>query len=534
MTSSGGVSDPPSRSKRLQDRGLIGAAGLAGGLSALGAGLGFLRDLTIARYFGASADTDAFVVAWTIPETAAPLLMEGAMAALLVPLFSHELARKGTFKDSLGGVLVPLVAVLVGLTALTALIAAPLVGALAPGLADPRTAIMSVRVAALTILFFGLSGYLMASLRARNVFGWAASVYMAYNVGILAMILLLHRSYGVFSAAIGLAVGGGCMIAIQIPAFVRYVGVPRPTLRPPSELVERLSAFVPLAFYTVGRHGQVYVERFVGSLLPVGTISHLNYATKVGQIPMLLAFTVAMVTLPTLSRLAAEGAYDRLRSLVERTLRLVTFLIVPATAFFVAFGAQLVALLFERGAFNAADTAATGGILRIYSLGLLGQILVNVCVLALVAVPGRTWHPARAAILGLLVTAGIAVGATPAFGARGIALANALGVTVMALALLKSLPGRGVTFDARVLAAHFARCAAAAVTAAGLAYSVGGVAHGFLPGGRLGEIGVLVAGGITLTLGYVLFARLFRIAEAAQLLLVLRKLPSDLERRRRR
>lgn len=511
---------PLSAPRQSRERGLLGAAGLVGGLSVLASMLGFLRDLTIARYFGASADTDAFVVAWTIPETATPLLMEGAMAALLIPLFSHELARRGSFKESLGGVLLPLVGVLATLAGVTALAAPLLVAVLAPGLADPTTAVVSVRIAALTILFLGFSGYLMAALRASNIFGWPGSVYIAYNTGILAMIFLLHESLGILSAAIGLAVGGGCMIAVQIPVFIRRVGLPRPTLRIPRELVARLSVFVPLALYTLERHGQVFVERFVGSMLPVGTISHLNYATKVGQIPMLLSLTVALVTLPALSRSAAEGANERLRALVERNLRAVTFLIAPATAFLVVFAPEVVRLLFQRGAFTPADTAATADILRIYSLGLLGQVLVGVCVQALVAVPGRTWYPARAAMSGLLVTVGVTVVATPAFGALGLALANALGISVMALLLLRSLPRRGVRFGVRRTAVHFGRCVLAAALGGVAARLVGGVAGGL--SAPSAEIGVPVVGGLALVLAYALLALVFNIAEARQLALALK------------
>jgi putative peptidoglycan lipid II flippase len=505
---------PPSAGRRTEEGGLLRAAGLVGVLSILGSLLGFIRDLTIAGLFGASAETDAFVVAWTIPETATPLLMEGAMAALLIPLFSHELVRRGNFRQALGGILLPLLGVLLTLTTLTALAAPFLVSVLAPGLAEPETAERSVRVASLTILLLGLAGYLSAALRARNIFGWPGSIFMAYNVGILASILLFYRSLGIFSAAIGLAVGASFMVLIQLPVFLRSVGVPRPRIRLPADLLERLTVFIPLATYTITRHAQVFVERFAGSLLPVGSITQLNYAAKIGQIPMLLALTVAAVTMPVLSRTAAGGSPDQLRPLVERNYRWVIFLVVPATAFFGVFAGESVGVLFERGAFTSADTEATAGVLRVYCLGLLGQVLVGVSVQALVAVPGRTWRPARAALFGLLATAGVAAVGAPLFGVQGIALANALGISLMALLLMLSLPSRGIVFDLRAVGAHLARCAVAAASAAAVGLGVERVVKRTEFLGNLENTAVLVVAGLSLLLAYAALTYLLGIAES--------------------
>lgn len=505
---------PASEEPLIEERGLLRAAGLVGILSILGSLLGFVRDLTIAGLFGASAATDAFVIAWTIPETATPLLMEGALAALLVPLFSHELVRRGNFREALGGILLPLLGVLLALTTLTALMAPILVSVLAPGLAEPGTAERSVRVAALTILLLGLAGYLSAALRARNIFGWPASIFIAYNVGILASILLLYRSLGIFSAVIGLAVGATLMVVIQLPVFLRSVGVPRPRVRLPVGLLERLTVFVPLATYTITRHAQVFVERFAGSLLPVGSITQLNYAAKIGQIPMLLSLTVAAVTMPVLSRTAAEGSPDRLRPLVERNYRWVIFLVVPATAFFVAFAGESVGVLFERGAFTSADTTATAGVLRVYSLGLLGQVLVGVSVQAMVAVPGRTWRPARAALLGLLATAGVAAVGAPLFGVQGIALANALGISLMALLLMLSLPSRGIEVDLSGIGAHLGRCAVAAGSAAAIGLGVEAVVNKVDLSVDLANLVVLVVAGLSLLLAYAALTYLLGVAEA--------------------
>ena len=414
--------------------------------------------------------------------------------------------------------MLPLLGVLLMLTTVTALAAPAVVALVAPGLAEPEIAERSVRVASLTILLLGIAGYLSAALRACNRFGWSGSIYIAYNVGILATILLLHAKLGVFGAAIGLAVGAACMVIVQLPAFLRTVGAPRPRLRLPAELVDRLSVFIPLATYTLSRHAQVFVERFAGSLLAAGSVTHLNYAAKIGQIPMMLVLTVTAVTMPVLSRTAVTGSSDRFLPLVERNFRWVIFFAVPATAFFVAFAGESVRLLFERGAFTPADTTITAGVLRIYCLGLLGQVLVGVSVQAIFAVPGKTWRPARAALVGLLVTAGAAAAGAPLFGVQGIALANALGISLTALLLMLGMLKSGIGFDLRSVGAYAGRCAVAALVAAMSGLGVGVLLGTFVGDGPAASLVVLALGGLSLALVYGAMTYSLGLREGAELL----------------
>jgi putative peptidoglycan lipid II flippase len=494
----------------VRDSGLLAAVGIVTVVTLVGSALGLVRDLSIAGVFGANGATDAFIVAWTIPESVTPLLMEGAMAALLVPMFSHELERRGTFNDTFSALLVPVLGFLVVLTTVTAITAPVIVDALAPGLTERALGIRSVRVASLTILFLGISGYLMAALRSRQIFGWPGAVYIAYNVGILATILLYHDSLGVFSAAVGLAVGGALMVLVQLPAIAAFVCVPRPTLRLPPELMGRLAPFLPLVLYALGRHSQVFVERFAGSTLAAGTISHLNYATKVGQLPMLLAATVALVTLPALSRSAAGGREWEFRSLLTRNLRVVALVIVPVVAFFAVFAHDLIAVLFQRGAFDAGDTSDTASILRVYALGLLGQVWVVVCVEALVARPGRTWHPAKAALLGLLLTAACAAIAAPLLGASGIALANAAGISLMAVLLMLALRSSGIAIELSSLRKLLVACVLAAVGAGVIV----GFARAQVPDvSTTGRVAVLAVGTTCLAVLYGAGTLLLRVPE---------------------
>ncbi|MFC8492120.1 lipid II flippase MurJ, partial [Streptomyces sp. NPDC057235] len=207
-----------------QGRGFLAkAAAVTAGLTAVGSVLGLVRDQILAGYFGAGAATDAFLVAWTVPEFASTLLIEDAMALILVPAFSRALARRGdgALGDPVRALVrgtLPRLTLTVGLVAAVLVLAAPLlVEALAPGLPDPALAVDCTRLTATCVLSFALVGYCSAALRAHGRFLPPAMIYAAYNVGIIGTILVLREPWGVRSAAAGVAVGGILMVLVQAP-----------------------------------------------------------------------------------------------------------------------------------------------------------------------------------------------------------------------------------------------------------------------------------------------------------------------------
>ncbi|GAB3845200.1 MATE family efflux transporter [Dactylosporangium cerinum] len=184
--------------------------------------------MLLARFFGAGGATDAFLVAWTVPETAFCLVVEGAMSLVMVPLFSRTLAQQGSVRDLVAATL-PRVTVALLIASAAVLLGAPLlVRAVAPGLADPALAVTCTRLTAITVLGFGIAGYLSAALRAHHVFAAPAAIHLAYNAGIIGLMWTLHGRIGVVSAAAGVALGGVLMVLVQLPSFVRHVGLPHP------------------------------------------------------------------------------------------------------------------------------------------------------------------------------------------------------------------------------------------------------------------------------------------------------------------
>ncbi|MEW2130150.1 lipid II flippase MurJ [Streptomyces sp. NPDC005435] len=498
------VPEPPATTPRFLAR----AALLTASLSAAGAVLGLVRDQSLARLFGAGRDTDAFLVAWTVPEFAATLLIEDGLAFALIPAFSLALARRARgapgdpVRALVAGTLPRLALALTVVGALLATAAPGLVELLAPGLPDPALAVDCTRLTATCVLSFGLAGYCSAALRAHRGFLAPAAIYVAYNTGIVTAMFALGGAWGVRSAAFGVALGGVLMVLLQLPFLVRRLRTretepslsAEPCPAPPAQRVD-LQLMATVLLFALCRQSQVLIERFLASGLPSGAISHLNYAQKIAQIPMTMSMMLCTVTFPVVARALAEGDTERARVRVERDLAVAATLVLLGTAAVLACAPQIVQLLFQRGAFTAGDTAATAGVMRVYAAGLLGQTLTGVLVRSYFSAGRAAWYPVGAIAGGVAVTAWIGAAAVGRWGVTGIAAANASGITLTAALLLGGMRARrrgarrGVPVRVRRVLAELSRPLRGAAVAA-----PAGAFAASLPGGALTG---LAAGSVT-------------------------------------
>ncbi|GAA4664815.1 hypothetical protein GCM10023347_16110 [Streptomyces chumphonensis] len=500
---------------------LARAAALTALLTAAGALLGLVRDQTIAHLFGAGSGTDAFLVAWTLPEMAATLLIEDAMALLLVPAFSLALSRRAAadaptdpVRDLVAATLPRLLLVLGAATTLLVLAAPLLVRTLAPGLDEPGLAVDCTRLTALTVLAFGVAGYFSAALRAHRSFAPPAAIYAAYNLTIIATVVLCHTVLGVRAAALGVALGGGLMALVQLPFVLRHLTarrrghdaararagvVPgRRRARRPADPAARptllgAALLAPVILFCVGRQSQVLIERYLASSLPAGAISHLNYAQKVAQMPMVLSLMICTVTFPVVARAMADGAAEQARRRVERDLHLAAVVVLLGAAYVLACAPQIIQLLFQRGAFGPEDTAATASVMRVYAVGLLGHSLVGALVRPFFSAARPTWYPALAMAAGMAVTVAAGAWTAPHFGIHGIAAANAAGITLTAALLLYGLGSRVIPLDVRRMVSGLVRLVATAAVAALAAWSVAGLCPGPLTAASAGGAALVAA-----------------------------------------
>ncbi|MFF7298246.1 murein biosynthesis integral membrane protein MurJ [Streptomyces sp. NPDC090085] len=477
---------------------LAKAAAVTAGLTAAGAVFGLVRDQTIAHLFGAGHASDAFLIAWTVPEMASTLLIEDAMALLMVPAFSHALARRAAGRAELTrtearaqdpvrllvGATLPRLTVFLALVAALLVAAAPaVVAVLAPGLPDPALAVECTRLTALTVLSFGIAGYFSAALRAHRSFLPPAAIYVSYNIGIITTMLALHSLWGVRAAAAGVAVGGLLMALVQLPSFVRHVGfgppragraaAPRSRRDRDRPTLIALGVIAPVILFAVFRQSQVLVERFLAASLPSGAISHLNYAQKVAQMPMVLSLMICTVTFPVVAQAMAAGERDKARRRVEQDLALASLAVLMGSALVIGYAPQIIQVLFERGAFSHEDTLATASVMRVYALGLLGHCLVGALSRPFFSTARPTWFPALAMSAGLLVNIAAGAFAVGWWGTWGIAAANAAGITTTAVLLLTGLGRRIIDIQVRQVAVSIGRLAVAAAAACATGWIAG-------------------------------------------------------------
>ncbi|MFH8991883.1 murein biosynthesis integral membrane protein MurJ [Streptomyces sp. NPDC017940] len=510
---------------------LARAAAVTAALTVAGSLLGLVRDQVLAHFFGAGSETDAFLVAWTVPEMAATLLIEDGLAFFLVPAFSAALARRaatasgpgpgpghgsGPGPDPVRALVVtslPRMALCFVAAGLALIAAAPLlVALLAPGLPDPGLAVDCTRLTATCALTFGLAGYASAALRAHQRFVAPAAVYVVYNAAIITALALFAAPLGVRAAALGVAVGGACMVLVQAPTLWRQLRrhrgtaapartpAPPPVARTAGEPAVRLETAVirTVLLFALCRQAQVLIERFLASSLPAGAISHLNYAQKVAQMPMVLSLMLCTVTFPVVARALADGDTRRARDRVERDLVLAGAVVLCGAAAIVACAPALARLLFERGAFTGTDTATTAAVMRVYALGLLGHTLVGALARAHFSVGRATWAPFAAMAFGIVATAGLGSLTVGRFGVYGIAGANAAGICVTAALLLRALGPRAVPLRTRAVVGRLARLGLAAAGSAALgalcAHHAGPPALAVCAGGLVVAVAFLLLG----------------------------------------
>jgi putative peptidoglycan lipid II flippase len=464
---------------------LARAAFVTAALTAAGALLGLVRDQIIAHLYGAGPDTDAFLVAWTVPEAASTLLIEDAMALILVPAFSLALARRAAGETPglpdpvrllMRTTLPRLFLALGACAALLVALAPQVVAVLAPGLSEPRLAVECTRLTATCAFSFGLAGYISAALRAHGSFVAPAAIYAAYNVGIIATTLVLADRWGVRAAAAGVAVGGVLMVIAQLPALWRRLKERSPVTGTAAKSGGPPVAFAllaPVIAFALSRQSQVLIERFLAAPLPAGAISHLNYAQKVAQMPMVLSLMLCTVTFPVVARAMAAGERDTARRRVERDLALAGIIVLAGAATVVACAPQIIQVLFQRGAFTPADTAATASVMRVYALGLLGQTLVGALVRCYFSAARPLWFPALAMVAGLAVNTVAGALLLRVWGVLGIAAANALGITLTAALLLAAVGRHSVPVRLGPTVGGLAKLSAAATAATGAGWLCG-------------------------------------------------------------
>jgi len=442
--------------------------------------LGFVRDVVIAASFGAGLATDAFFVAFRIPNLLRRLFAEGAFSQAFVPILGEYKSRHGAeaTKQLVDRVATALFLALAVAVALGVAAATAIVYVSAPGFAaTPERFELTVTMLRITfpyIFFISLVSLAAGILNTWSRFAVPAVTPTLLNVAFIAGALLAAPYFDppVLVLAWAVLAGGVLQLALQVPALARIGMLPRPSRALGDPGVRRVLALMGPAVIGVSvAQISLLVNTIFASFLQTGSVSWLYYADRLMEFPTgLLGAALGTILLPSLARLHAEGAADEYSGLLDWGLRLTFLLAAPAAAALAVLATPLIATLFFYGAFGAEDLFMTRQALIAYSVGLLGLIVVRVLAPGFYARQDiRT--PVRIAIVALAATLAMNVAFIVPLKHAGLALAIALGACLNAALLYRGLRRREI-FRPRPGWGAFAAKVAAAVGAMSVALAL--------------------------------------------------------------
>jgi len=367
---------------------LLRALVTVSGMTLVSRVFGFIRDAVIARVFGAGLYTDAFFVAFRLPNLLRRVFAEGAFSQAFVPILAEYKTRRGEAEahDLVDHVTSLLALALFVVTALGIACAPAIIYVSAPGFAAvPAKFDLTVELLRITfpyILFISLTSLAGGILNTYGRFAIPAFTPTLLNLSFIVFALWAAPWFDppVLALAWAVAAGGVLQLAFQVPYLARLRLLPRPRLNLRDAGVWRILRLMGPAIFGVSI-GQIslLINTIFASFLVTGSVSWLYYADRLMEFPTgVLGVALGTILLPSLSKSFAEETGEEYSKLLDWGLRLTLLLALPSALALAILAVPLISTLFHHGAFDRHDVAMTGQALVAYSVGLVGLILVKV------------------------------------------------------------------------------------------------------------------------------------------------------------
>jgi putative peptidoglycan lipid II flippase len=421
-----------------ETRSVVKAAGVIGVATFSSRILGFIRDMVLARLFGATPAADAFFVAYRIPNLLRELFAEGSMSSAFIPVFAEyqTLKSKRDAWELASAIFTTLLTVVIGVTLVGILTASGIVWLLAPGFHnDPVKLGMTTLLTQIMfpyLIFISLAALAMGILNSMRSFAAPAFSPVFFNIFIIGCALFLSpvMSEPILGVAIGVVAGGLAQFLMQLPGLRRCGMLFGFRFQPGHPGVRRIGALMlPSLLGLSVTQINITVSTILASFFAGGP-TYLFYGMRLIQFPLGI-FGVALATaiLPTLSAQAARGAIDELRTTLGFGLRMILFIILPAMLGLILLRQPIIHLFFEHGTFTPHDTAETAVAVLCYSVGLWAFGGVRIIVSAFYSLQD-TRTPAVSAAIAVAANLVFSLLLMSSLGAAGLALATALAAMV--------------------------------------------------------------------------------------------------------
>ena len=406
--------------------------------------LGFVRDILIARFLGSTVTSDAFFVAFRIPNFFRRVLAEGAYSAALIPVFSgividtkddHEAA------DFVENTMSLLLFVTVGLTIIFFFGMPYIIQILAPGFSPNSEsfglAVFFGKIIFPYLIFISLAAHFTSILNVHDRFAAGAFAPAILNISFILSLFIItpYVTSAGHALSIGVLIGGvGQFLFLYWSTLSFY----KPKVVLP-KLTNKLRKFFRLFFPGVIGSGVIQLNIIIGtiiaSFLPIGAISHLYYADRLNQLPLaIFGIALGVVLLPSLSKAIKLGNNEVATKLQNRSLEFALLISIPSAIGLYVLSLPIVHILFERGAFTQEDTLYTSNVLAYFALGLPAYVLIKVLIICFFA-RENTKTPLYISIFSVITNIILSLILISSMREMGIALATAISAWVNALLL---------------------------------------------------------------------------------------------------
>lgn len=372
--------------------------------------VGYIRDVLIANRFGASLVSDAFFVAWRIPNTLRELLGEGALSAAFIPVFTEYLKTKDKKEAwKLASLIFNGLLIISILITLLGIIWTPLIiTIIAPGFKGSDAFQLTVTLTRIMFpftIFICLAALVMGILNSCQHFTLPAFAPAVLNLCLIGAIFFLCPLFDepILGLSIGFLIGGLMQLLIQLPALIKERMEYRLIIDLFNPGVKKIIfLMIPRAIGAGITQLNITISNLLASFLVLGSISSLFYSNRLVHFPLaLFGIAIGTVLFPTMSKQVVEGNLDELKKSLLWGLKMVILTSLPATIGLMVLGRPIIQILFQHGQFDVYDTNITYLALFFYAFGLLGFASLKVIIPAFYS-QHDTWTPLKIGIISVI------------------------------------------------------------------------------------------------------------------------------------
>ncbi len=406
--------------------------------------IGLVRETAIAWMGGASAGVDAYQVAFVIPEILNHVVASGFLSITFIPIFTRYLVEKNEQEGYrvFSVILNCFGAGLFIFICLSMVFAPELISVFAPGLKNGPAFDLAVRMTRIIIpaqFFFFAGGLFNAVQYSKERFVFPALAPLIYNTGIIAGGILLYPVLGMEGFAWGVLAGaffGSFLLQLFGARKVGLIYMPNFNFRHP-DVIKYVLLTLPLMLGLTMTFSTEILMKFFGSFLSEGSISAMNYALRIMFILVgLFGNAVGVASYPFMAKIAAKKDFSGLNTIINQTLKYI-FIVMPFSVVFMILNKEVVAILFQRGAFDAHDAALTSGVLPYFMAGAFAFSAQTIVSRGFFAVQ-NTLFPAIFSSVCVALSLPLLYFAMTTMGIKGVALGLSLSVIITTGALFEA------------------------------------------------------------------------------------------------